>query len=211
MIWIFLFYIVAGFFSGSILYSALLPRLFSKVDIVEDSDDHNPGTANVFKLVGPVMGLICLLLDMAKGFFPVFLALTSLDFHRFPFALVMAAPVLGHAFSPFARFHGGKAIATSFGVLLSLCLYSNMVWYLAGVFIFFSIGVTIRPHSCRVIASFLCFLLSCVFVVPIRSFAVGGVIISAIVLAKHLFPREFTLSQVQISLFGRRKFPKHPN
>ena len=68
MIWIFLFYIVAGFFSGSILYSALLPRLFSKVDIVEDSDDHNPGTANVFKLVGPVMGLICLLLDMAKGF-----------------------------------------------------------------------------------------------------------------------------------------------
>ncbi|MBC8571112.1 glycerol-3-phosphate acyltransferase [Zongyangia hominis] len=210
MAWTFTFFTITGFLSGSILYSALLPRLLRRVDIVEESDDHNPGTANVFKLSGPGLGVVCLLLDMAKGFLPVLLALGRVNPYRISFALIMAAPVLGHAFSPLMKGHGGKSIAVSFGVLLALCFRTAMVWYLAAAFLFFSLVLVIQPHSCRVIVSFSCYSLFSLLVVPFHSFVAGGLLISAVVIAKHLSPREFSPSHFQVSLFGRRKrLPKH--
>ena len=68
----YLFYALLGFLSGSILYSALLPRWLRGIDIVAGSDDHNPGAANAFLLAGPQVGVLCVLCDLAKGFLPVF-------------------------------------------------------------------------------------------------------------------------------------------
>lgn len=210
MRWNFIFYLAAGFLSGSILYSFLLPKLLRQVDVVQDSGDHNPGSANAIKLAGPVVGLLCLVLDIAKGFFPVLLSLGRVNPYHLSFALVIAAPVLGHAFSPLMRGHGGKAIAVSFGVLLALCWRTAMVWYLAAAFLFFSLVLTIEPHGCRVIVSFFSFALFSFMVVPFRSFVAGGLLVSAVVIGKHLFPRQFTLSQIRITLFGRRRrLPKH--
>ena len=111
---------VLGFFSGSVLYSALLPRLAKGVDVRALAPDHNPGAANVFKYAGVPVGILALVCDLAKAYVPVRLALRWLPLADPAFALVLCAPVLGHAFSPFAHFRGGKAIAASFGALLAL-------------------------------------------------------------------------------------------
>ena len=120
MPWPLIGFVAAGFFSGSILYSLILPKWIKGVDIVAVSDDHNPGTANAMKYAGKLVGSLCLICDLGKGFFPVWIAAQFLPVGAFSFALVMAAPVMGHAFSPMLRGRGGKAIAATFGVLLGL-------------------------------------------------------------------------------------------
>lgn len=61
-----------------------------------------------------------MLLDILKGFVPVFIASYVMDRNHWLFPLVIVAPVLGHAIGMFNHFHGGKCIATSFGVTAGL-------------------------------------------------------------------------------------------
>ena len=75
----FLLFTAIGYVSGSILWSRYIPLLFAGTDIVKISRDHNPGTSNVMKHCGVFLGMICLVLDLAKGFVPVFFALKAVD------------------------------------------------------------------------------------------------------------------------------------
>lgn len=111
---------VLGFLSGSVMYSYYLPLVFCHVDIIKESEDHNPGMANAALYGGRVIGGICLVLDVLKGFLPVFISARVLDSANPLFGLAVAAPVLGHAFTPLMRFHGGKAISPAFGALIGL-------------------------------------------------------------------------------------------
>ena len=117
----YLLFALAGYVSGSIMYSYLIPKLFCGVDIVKEGEDHNPGMTNVMRCVSVKLGVLCLLLDVAKGFAPVFLAkLYVPDFKNMLFALVIAAPVLGHAFTPILKFKGGKGFASYLGMILAI-------------------------------------------------------------------------------------------
>lgn len=151
MLWKYAFYAVLGFLSGGIMFSYLLPLWMRKVDTIACSADHNPGTANAFKYGGLWVGALCLLCDLGKGFIPVWFARQKLDMQNWWFAAVLIAPVLGHALAPFFR-HGGKAIATAFGVLLALLPFSWAVVLLAAVYIFLAAVVRVRPNEkCSVI------------------------------------------------------------
>ncbi len=145
---------VLGFLSGSILYSAFLPLVLKGVDVRTEAADHNPGAANAFKYGGRAVGILSLFCDLAKGYLPVWLALNYVTADTPGFSLVIAAPVLGHAFSPFAHFKGGKAIAASFGALLALLPQDAVVLHLAFWYIFFSVLVVVRPHAVRTILAF---------------------------------------------------------
>ena len=157
----YLLFALAGYVSGSIMYSYLIPKLFCGVDIVKEGEDHNPGMTNVMRCVSVKLGVLCLLLDVAKGFAPVFLAkLYVPDFKNMLFALVIAAPVLGHAFTPILKFKGGKAIATSYGVLLALIPDSFIVLRMAIITAIFSLIIIVKPDSLRVIISMFIFAVS---------------------------------------------------
>lgn len=150
----YLFLSVAGYLSGSIVYSYFLPKLLFKKDILEISDDGNPGCANVFKYVGIPMGILCLVLDFFKGYVPVFIASHMLSQESLLFALVIASPSAGHAFSPFLRLKGGKAINVSFGSLAGLMPRFLTVWWLVIPFVILSTVFRLNPHSLRVAVSF---------------------------------------------------------
>ena len=188
MPWPLIGFVAAGFFSGSILYSLILPKWIKGVDIVAVSDDHNPGTANAMKYAGKLVGSLCLICDLGKGFFPVWIAAQFLPVGAFSFALVMAAPVMGHAFSPMLRGRGGKAIAATFGVLLGLLPYWQPVAILVVLYIFFSVVVVIRPHRLRTIWTFTLFAAGGLLFCKAASIVIGGVAISAVVLCRHLSP-----------------------
>ena len=66
---------VLGYLSGSVLYARVFARLFRKENMLEQSRDQNPGTANAFLYGGFWCGTLTLVFDLLKGFLPVYLFL----------------------------------------------------------------------------------------------------------------------------------------
>ena len=118
MLWLL---IPLGFFAGSIPFGLLLGKL-KGIDIREHGSG-NIGSTNVFRILGKKSGITCLILDLLKGFLPVFLAhrlvpdTTTGDTIE---VLTALAAILGHNYSPWINFKGGKGIATTGGALLAL-------------------------------------------------------------------------------------------
>ena len=117
-----LVWFLISFFCGSLPFSVWIGRWILKKDI-RQYGDKNPGTANVFRAGGRMWGVVALLLDLLKGAIPVGLAYRNYDIDGWGLALIAIAPVLGHAYSPLLGFHGGKALATSFGIWTGLTLW----------------------------------------------------------------------------------------
>ena len=155
--WKQLLFIGLGFLSGSVLYSRYLPKILKGVDIVALSEDHNPGTANVMRYAGVQIGILCRLCDMAKGFVPVFVAARHTLPQSMMFALILAAPVAGHAFSVFHKGKGGKAIAVTFGCLIGLAPEIWPLSVLCILYLLFSLVIVIRLNEKRTVLTFLCF------------------------------------------------------
>jgi glycerol-3-phosphate acyltransferase PlsY len=84
-----------------------------------DIGSGNIGATNVARTAGPAFGALTLLGDAAKGFLPVWIA-TRAGFGEGAAALAGLAAFVGHLFSCFLRFTGGKGVATALGVLLAL-------------------------------------------------------------------------------------------
>lgn len=182
----YLIYALLGFMSGGILFSYLIAKVFCGVDITVRSDDGNPGAANVFELCGLKYGVAALLLDILKGIIPVFLASQHLDITKLLFVPVLVAPVLGHAFSPYYRLQGGKAIAVSFGCMLGLIPNSFIVLGLAFTLVIFTFFIIIKPNRLRCIISYSLFTLYCMKCDDINTFRYGCIIIALIVILKHV-------------------------
>jgi glycerol-3-phosphate acyltransferase PlsY len=109
-----------GFLLGSIPFSVILGRLLLGKDIRQYGDG-NPGGTNVARASGnKLLGGLAIALDMVKGAVPVALAHYVSGVDGWPLVPVMLAPILGHAFSPFLHFRGGKAIAVTWGVWTAL-------------------------------------------------------------------------------------------
>lgn len=187
--WIYaMIFTAAGLLTGGILFSYHLPLWIAHVDVTACSKDHNPGTANAIQYAGVPIGLFCLLLDMGKGYIVVAAAQLTMDTSHVAFAFVLAAPVIGHSWAPFYPGMGGKGIAVSFGSLLALLPRWYFVLILAGIYLFFSLLVVIRPNERRTVFSFAFFALVVLFLVPFTgqgAIALGCCIISGIVMEKN--------------------------
>lgn len=182
----YLFWMIFGYLSGSILFAELLPRWFCHVDIRKISEDGNPGTFNVFQQCGAMMGSLVLALELAKGFFPVHMALQAVNPERWPFALVLAAPVVGHAFPVQHIRKGGKSIAVSFGALLGLHPVLLPAVLLAASYLVFSLVVVIGSHAVRSMAAFGMWAAFCCRIPGNEALHLGALLIASVVIGKHL-------------------------
>jgi glycerol-3-phosphate acyltransferase PlsY len=113
-----------AYFLGSIPTGLIVARLMGGPD-PRQAGSGNLGAANLFRLLGRNAGVFTFLGDTLKGALPVFLALYWLTplgaWHDAAVAAVGLAAVLGHVFPVFLKFQGGKAVATTFGVVAVLC------------------------------------------------------------------------------------------
>ena len=148
-------YVFLGYFLGSMLFGYRITWLLKGVDIRKLAEDENPGTYNAFVFGGFWCGILTLLADMGKGYLPVILYRQNYSTEELIFALVMAAPVFGHAFSIFHGRKGGKGIAVSFGSLLGLIPMWYPVLSLAVCFLFFSLVIQISPNFYRTVAVYI--------------------------------------------------------
>ena len=114
-----LLYLTGAFFLGAVPFGKIIAWYAAGVDIARQGSG-NIGATNVARYMGVKWGLLTLFLDALKGFVPVFLFS-----HLFPEqplgpSLVGLCALLGHQFSPFLRFRGGKGVSTALGVYLAI-------------------------------------------------------------------------------------------
>ncbi|HHW41957.1 MAG TPA: glycerol-3-phosphate 1-O-acyltransferase PlsY [Syntrophomonadaceae bacterium] len=112
----FILLIIASYLIGAIPCGYLVGRLHG-VDI-RNKGSGNIGTTNVFRILGPKPGLIVFVCDVIKGLIPVLIA-KSLGGPGWGVAAGLAA-VVGHNWSIFLGFRGGRGVATGAGVLVAL-------------------------------------------------------------------------------------------
>lgn len=114
-------FVAGAYLLGSIPFGLILGRLRG-VD-VRQVGSGNIGATNVARSLGKKLGLVVLVLDLAKGALPVLLLRwLGLDDRVHPFLLtaVGLAPILGHCFPVWLRLRGGKGVATALGVFLAM-------------------------------------------------------------------------------------------
>ena len=115
--------VLLAYLFGSLPIGLLVGRMVKGID-VRDYGSGNIGASNVWRIMGPLWGTAVFLFDFCKGYFPTVLT-TRIHAHHpdispwLPVVVGLAA-ILGHNFSPFLRFKGGKGVATSLGVVFGL-------------------------------------------------------------------------------------------
>lgn len=125
--------IPAAYLLGSIPFSWIVARLYGIPDI-RRAGSGNPGATNVWRTAGPVAGLMAFAGDIAKGVAAILVGRALLT--RFGSAELSAdallvltglAAVLGHIFTIFLSFRGGKGVAAGLGVMITLLPIPTLV------------------------------------------------------------------------------------
>ncbi|OXS56316.1 hypothetical protein B1A99_21385 [Cohnella sp. CIP 111063] len=140
-----LLWTVAAFLSGSLMFSYWLGRAVKRD--LNGVGDGNPGALNLWKAAGFRLGLTGIVLDFLKGYLPL-LWLSGTDYaHGYGLVPLAVAPIAGHAFSPFLRGRGGKAIAVSFGVWSAITGFEAALAYAAILAVLKTIGRMLRANG----------------------------------------------------------------
>ena len=112
-------WLLASYFLGAIPTSHLVSRIFAKIDLRQHGSG-NLGATNLYRVLGWKYAIPVALFDIAKGAIPVLVFAPQVsDSELFALACGIAA-ILGHVFSVFVGFKGGKGVATAAGVMLAL-------------------------------------------------------------------------------------------
>ena len=136
---LFLASILLGYLLGSISFGALVARAHG-VNILEEGSG-NPGATNVKRVLGKRAGNLVFFLDALKGFIAASWPLFALPHYPFATHIALAgliACLLGHSFSLFLQFRGGKGVATTVGGLLALMPIALLIGVSLWLLVFFS-------------------------------------------------------------------------
>ncbi|MDQ2857484.1 MAG: glycerol-3-phosphate 1-O-acyltransferase PlsY [Candidatus Eremiobacteraeota bacterium] len=133
-----------GFLAGSIPFGVLVGRTFFNTDI-RASGSGNIGAANALRTMGKKAGAAILVLDALKGALAIAVASRLVTMSSDPQALACIplaglAAVLGHCYTPWLRFRGGKGVATYLGALFALS------WEAGAIFVLIWLAVVLRAE-----------------------------------------------------------------
>ena len=120
---------------GAIPFGYVLVKAKTGAD-VRKSGSGNIGATNVFRTTGRGIGILTLLLDIAKGYLAVWIAARLTGGNSFWMSMSALAVMAGHAYPVFLKFKGGKAVASFVGAFLCLtpfALLSVLVVFVASV------------------------------------------------------------------------------
>ncbi|MCM8818353.1 MAG: glycerol-3-phosphate acyltransferase [Candidatus Omnitrophica bacterium] len=112
-------FLITGYICGSISFAYLFTYFLTGKDIRKIGTG-NPGAANVSKSIGKKWGIIVWIADTIKGVFPMVLAKNYGIANIILLTLIGSSAIIGHCYSIFLKFKGGKGAATSGGVILYL-------------------------------------------------------------------------------------------
>lgn len=171
-----------GFVMGSLPIAVVLARVFAHRD-PRSVGDHNPGSANAWRVAGPVVGMLAVLLEGTKGFAPVALACWRQGVTGWAIIPIMIAPVLGHMFSPFLAGRGGRGIAVTFGVWMGLTVWRVPVVF--GILLCLLVLVVRLQDAWTVVAAWFLVLIYLTWAYPSPPVLAAGVINYGLLIMRH--------------------------
>ena len=130
---------VYSYFLGSIPFGFILTKIFLKQDIRETGSG-NIGATNVLRTGNKFLAILTLVLDFLKGYVTIFITLKYFNDLILLSALIC---LLGHIFSIWLKFKGGKGVATYLGILLAL----SVNYFLIFIIVWVSILLILRYSS----------------------------------------------------------------
>ena len=171
--------LVGGYFLGSIPFGIVVSKCLGTVD-PRTAGSRNIGFTNVLRVSGKQAGILTLAGDLGKGWLVGWLATQFAGDAWWPW-LIALSPVIGHLYSVFLGFRGGKGVATALGVMIGVSpwigLIAVVVWLVtAGVW---------RYSSVAAIAVFLLLPIVAAALRPDQQFVAFTIVVSALILWKH--------------------------
>ena len=110
--------IILSYFFGAIPSGGWIGKAFKGID-VRDYGSKNSGATNSYRVLGAKLGIAVLIIDVLKGFIPLYIA-SKFNLKYNDLVILGLVAILAHTFSCFISFKGGKGVATSLGVFLFL-------------------------------------------------------------------------------------------
>ena len=170
---------VLGYLLGAIPFGIVVSKGMGLPD-PRTVGSKNVGFTNVLRVSGKTAGILTLLGDMGKGWVLSWAAMQWLTVESF-IMIVALSPILGHLFSPFLSFRGGKGVATAIGAVLGLSpsigLLLLLIW-LGAVAIW-------RYSSGGALAAFACLPVVAIVNEQRQEFLVFSLIVSGLIWIKH--------------------------
>lgn len=183
---IYLLLIIVAYILGSIPTAVWIGRKFYNLDVREHGSK-NAGATNTFRVLGKKPGIIVLCIDVLKGLVAVLLMkyfVKNLDSDFQSYLLIGAAiiAVIGHMFPIFARFKGGKGVATSLGVIIGIYPEAALIC----IMVFLAVFIMSNYVSLGAITASIIFPITVIFIFK-QSFSleIFSVVLSFLVIYKH--------------------------
>jgi acyl phosphate:glycerol-3-phosphate acyltransferase len=182
-----IFIALFGYLLGSVPTGLLLTKLFSKVD-PRKTGSKNIGATNIFRTAGKALGILTLVGDVLKGVIPTVIAMHLVPADQWGLsrhvwiALAGLSPFLGHVFSIFLGFKGGKGVATALGFYLPISTISVLIEFLifAGI-VWKWRYISLGSITCAITIS----ILIAFFRSDSQAYFIVSVIIAALILYRH--------------------------
>jgi glycerol-3-phosphate acyltransferase PlsY len=182
-----IFIALFGYLLGSVPTGLLLTKLFSKVD-PRKTGSKNIGATNIFRTAGKALGILTLVGDVLKGVIPTVIAMYLVPADQWGLsrhvwiALAGLSPFLGHVFSIFLGFKGGKGVATALGFYLPISTISVLIEFLifAGI-VWKWRYISLGSITCAITIS----ILIAFFRSDSQAYFIVSVIIAALILYRH--------------------------
>ena len=178
---------IVAYVLGSIPNALWIGKVFRGIDIREYGS-RNTGSTNAARILGPRLGLLTLVLDVSKGSLPLLLALffekkisdSGADLNMV-LIMIGICSIIGHSFSVFLKFKGGKAVATTVGVFIVLVPKAILI----AAVIFFTIFIIFRYVSLSSILAAVTLPIAIFLVEEKISYTIFGILIAVLIIIKH--------------------------
>jgi len=171
--------VVVGYLLGAIPFGIVVSKAMGLPD-PRTVGSKNVGFTNVLRVSGKKAGVLTLIGDMGKGWVMGFAA-TQLLQDEWTILLVALAPFLGHLFSPFLGFTGGKGVATALGSVLGVAPLIGLILLLTWL----GAVALWRYSSGGALSAFGLFPLIAALAHPTVEFLLFSVVVSGLIVVKH--------------------------
>lgn len=210
-------YLIFAYILGSISFAWIIAKVFKNIDIRKQGSG-NPGATNVYRTISKPLGVVTLLCDVLKGFIPVYLVnpFWALDIDKgivvvdsviYYTIIVALLVILGHVFSIFLDFKGGKGVAVGLGAFLAI----NPVATLCSLAVFIVVVVLTKYVSLSsIIASITLpigiYLFSSHNIIQSNSyeFLIFSIIVVLLVVIRHISNIKRLLNGTENKIFGTK-------
>ncbi|MBO7612071.1 MAG: glycerol-3-phosphate 1-O-acyltransferase PlsY [Elusimicrobia bacterium] len=192
-------YLLFAYLCGAIPFGYIIAKVFKHVDI-RTVGSGNTGATNVYRSISKTLGVLTLILDLLKGFVPVYCTMLLNPDSVWLIIAVAFITIIGHIFTVFLNFNGGKGVATGCGVFLALNPLAILICFL--VFVLFL--VIFRYVSLASIMAAATLPVSLYFLNSTHEIVIFASIISVLVIVRHISNIKRLLNGTENKIYGTK-------